>query len=148
LVKVTSEECFNLEPYDWQIEVGAHLNKMTSPSSGVSPAPVFLNRHTGGGKSLVRDIFAASQGGVTWTISPMLSLAANQESSVNRNANQQTNHAIIPIHLDNYRNSKDQNAIFEQIKRLSKNSTTTVLLFSSPQAIQDSATYFEMFKLT
>jgi hypothetical protein len=86
LVSLSTEENFGLEAYDWQIQVGAHMNKMTCPASGISPAPIFLCQPTGGGKSLVRDGFAAGQGGITWSISPLLSLGADQETKINEKA--------------------------------------------------------------
>jgi len=47
--------------------------------------------------SLVRDTFAVAQGGVTWCISsPLLSLAADQETKINAGSNT----TITAIHID------------------------------------------------
>jgi len=72
---------------------------MTNPRSGVPPGAVLLCQPTSGGKSITRDAFAACQGGVTWSISPLLALGADQESKINTNAKQLDNQKIVAIHL-------------------------------------------------
>jgi hypothetical protein len=148
LAELSISQSFGFVPYPWQIAVGAHMNMMTCGSSGIAPAPIFLNRHTGGGKSLIRDGFAASQGGVTWSISPLLSLGADQETKISEKAQNLPNHHIVAIHLDNYRRVDEQKGIKERVEKLSKDCTVTVIILSSPQVLRDSSVYYNMFKDT
>jgi hypothetical protein len=138
LTTLSIRENFGMEGYDWQIGVGAHVNKMTSPGSDIDPAPIFLCQPTGGGKSLVRDGFVTAQGGITWSISPLLSLGANQEAKINEKAIQGLNQVIKAIHLDNYRKPEEQKGIAERLSKLGKDSRVTIIILSSPQVIRDS----------
>eukprot|EP00978_Attheya_sp_CCMP212_P018921 scaffold52326_cov46-Attheya_sp.AAC.1 len=54
---------FGLDPFPWQQHIVSHLNLMNSDDSGIDPGGVLLVHPTGGGKSLVRDSFAAGVGG-------------------------------------------------------------------------------------
>ena len=76
------ELVFGLKPYDWQKDVIAHLCMMSINDSGVNTAPVLLVRPTGGGKSSVRDVHGVMNGGVLLTITPLLSLGADQEDKM------------------------------------------------------------------
>ena len=63
------------------------------------PAAVLLVAPTGEGKSMVRDIFAAGQGGIHWSISPLLSFTADQKSKLNT-VSIQDDSAVVAINLD------------------------------------------------
>jgi superfamily II DNA helicase RecQ len=102
LARLSMINGFEKAPYPWQENVISHLNKMTChPSRGgfEEPSPVFLCHPTGGGKSLVHDTFAVAQGGVTWCILPLLSLAPDQVTKINAGSNTTT----TAIHIDAYR---------------------------------------------
>jgi superfamily II DNA helicase RecQ len=121
-------------PYQWQTDVISHMAMMPIPGSGVDCAPVLLVRPTGGGKSSVRDVYSLMNCGVSLTISPLLSLGADQEEKLKLKANQAFG-AVCPIHIDEFRSVLEQKKIVERIKLLVKEGHTTVYLFSSPQAI-------------
>jgi hypothetical protein len=146
LAVLSMQNAFGRTPYDWQANVLCHLNKMTTKKSQVHPAPVFLCQPTGGGKSMVRDAFAAGQGGVTWSVSPLLSLGADQETKINQNA-LQGDGGIVAIHLDHYRSQEQQQALSDRISGLTMNSATTVIILSSPQAICNNPIYQLLFQL-
>eukprot|EP00978_Attheya_sp_CCMP212_P023878 scaffold74070_cov67-Attheya_sp.AAC.1 len=93
---------------------GCHLSSqpfMTTKVNrgGIPPAAVLLVCPTGVGKSLVRDTYAAGLGGIHWSISPLLSLTADQESKINSMVIQDDG-AIIAVHLDFYR-TNDHSAL-------------------------------------
>ena len=128
------KKVFGITPYPWQVEVITHLLLMSVEDSGVPAAPVLLVRPTGGGKSSVRDVHGVINGGISLTITPLLSLGADQEEKMRSRA-KQTEGPVVPIHLDEVRSLADQGRIVAQIKELSQDSHATVFLFSSPQAI-------------
>lgn len=84
------------------------------------------------------DCFVTAQGGITWSVSPLLSLGANQEAKINEKAIQGPNQVIKAIHLDNYRKPEEQKGIAERLTKLGKDSRVTIIILSSPQVIRDS----------
>jgi superfamily II DNA helicase RecQ len=128
------KEVFGTTPYPWQLQVMAHLCCMGIPDSKIDPAPVLLVRPTGGGKSSVRDVYSIMNGGFSLTITPLLSLGADQESKITLKARQTTGN-VISVHLDEIRSPADQNTLVTMLKAIPPDGHTTVLLFSSPQAI-------------
>jgi superfamily II DNA helicase RecQ len=111
-----------------------------SRGGGLKPSPVFLCHPTGSGKSLMRDTFAIAQGGATWCISPLLSLAADQETKVNAGSNT----TITAIHIDAYHSPAAQKLLRDHITSLSLSSPTTPIILSSPQAIVHNSIYRSM----
>jgi superfamily II DNA helicase RecQ len=134
MAKAFMEEVFCTTPYPWQQEVISHLCCMQIPNSGSTPAPVLLVRPTGGGKSSVRDVYSIMNGGFSLTITPLLSLGADQEEKITLKA-QQSAGTVLSLHLDEIRSLADQQQLVDNLKLLTKQSNTSVLLFSSPQAI-------------
>ena len=59
--------------------------------------PIFLSQPTGRGKSFVRDTFAASVGGITINIAPLLSLNADQKNKLKSKSKCSNVHTL---HLD------------------------------------------------
>jgi hypothetical protein len=86
LVHCSMPNGFGLTPHPWQEAIGSHLNKMLCPASNIAPGHVLLCQPTGSGKFLVRDTFAVAHGGITWCISPLLSLAADQVTKLQQQA--------------------------------------------------------------
>jgi superfamily II DNA helicase RecQ len=120
---------FEKVPYPWQEIVISHLNKKACHPSqgGLEPSPVFLCHPTSGGKSLVRDTFAVAQGGVMWCISPLLSLAADQETKINAGSNT----TITAIHIDAYRSPATRKKLLRhRITSLSLSSPNTTIILS------------------
>jgi len=116
VVRLTMESCFGKTPRDWQYDVCSHLLKMDIPKAELPPSAVFLVRATGGGKSLVRDTDASACGGVTLSISPLLSLGADQESNLNLGVYDGGGGAIVAYHLDEFSHNKEkQQAIIKEV---------------------------------
>jgi hypothetical protein len=112
LAKEAMLEVFGRDAYDWQLDINTRLSQMMIPNSGVDPAPVLLVRPTGGGKSSVRDLHTHMFGGISLTISPLLSLGADQESKINTNITiSQDNGCIVGIHLDEIHDHAKQASI-------------------------------------
>ena len=86
LMHCSMQNGFGLTPHPWQEAIGSHLNKMLCPASNIAPGPVLLYQLTSGGKSLVRDTFSVAHGGITWCISPLLSLVADQVMKLQQQA--------------------------------------------------------------
>jgi superfamily II DNA helicase RecQ len=128
------QKVFGIAPYPWQVEVISHLLVMSIEDRGVPAAPVLLVRPTGGGESSIRNVHGVVNGGVSLTITPLLSLGADQEEKMAARA-KQTEGPVVPIHLDKACSLADQARIVADIKLLSQDSHATVFLFSSPQAI-------------
>jgi superfamily II DNA helicase RecQ len=72
-------------------------------------------------------------GGVSLTITPLLSMGADQQAKIELKA-KQTAGKVVSIHLDEIQALADQNAIILMIKALPADRHTMVILFSSPQA--------------
>eukprot|EP00978_Attheya_sp_CCMP212_P030618 scaffold113201_cov65-Attheya_sp.AAC.1 len=139
---------FGLDPFPWQEHIVSHLNLMNSDDSGIDPGGVLLVRPTGGGKSLLHDLFADGVGGMHWSISPLLSLTADQESKINLTAFQD-NGDIILVHLDTYRTDTQCLKVVEGILSFPLDTTSTIIIFSSPQALTDCKGFTDLFnKLT
>jgi superfamily II DNA helicase RecQ len=95
------DQAFGFSPFAWQEDILVHLFKMSSSRHPLTPAPTFLCQPTGGGKSLVRDAFAAGRGGISWCIGPLLALGADQESKINKRSISNDGRTFA-IHLDAY----------------------------------------------
>jgi superfamily II DNA helicase RecQ len=107
---------------------------MNVPKGGIDCAPVLLVRPTGGGKSLGRDVYSILNAGVCLTITPLLSLGADQVEKIGLQANNSFG-SIAAIHLDEIQAKHQQQAIVKAILSQPKSSNTTTFLFSSPQAL-------------
>ena len=70
------QSVFQLSPKDWQCSMLAFM--CNNPSSH----PLLLLRPTGEGKSAVRNAFSVITGGVSLTITPLLSLSADQVQKI------------------------------------------------------------------
>jgi superfamily II DNA helicase RecQ len=114
---------------------------MSMLPSSADCRPVFLCQPTGGGKSAVRDAFAACQPGVTLNIAPLLSLNADQSTKLDL---RRVTDKVVPIHWDQYRQAADLAALEADI--LSASSTVSIVLFSSPQLITDNPARLTLLK--
>ena len=99
IVEEETKAVFNVTPYTWQTEAILHMVMMNVPLGGVSCAPLLLVRPTGGGKSLVRDVYSIIRAGVCLTITPLLSLGADQVEKIKINSKNSSG-SIGAIHLD------------------------------------------------
>eukprot|EP00978_Attheya_sp_CCMP212_P033346 scaffold134081_cov81-Attheya_sp.AAC.1 len=145
LASISMLDVFDKIPFPWQEDVIAHMNMMTAKHNGIPPAAILLVQPTGGGKSLVRDTFAVAHGGIHWSISPLLSLTADQESKLNASAIQDDG-AVIAVHLDFYRTNAQRTAVLNSIRSLPPDTKTTIVIFSSPQALTNVKVFTDFFK--
>ena len=135
LVHCSMRNGFGLTPHPWQEAIGSHLNKMLCPASNIAPGPVLLCQPTGGGRSLVRNTFAIPHGGITWCISPLLSLAADQVTKLQQQA---ALSSIVAIHLNEHtRDASKLRQLCLQLASIPKSSSSTIIVFSSPQILVD-----------
>jgi superfamily II DNA helicase RecQ len=133
------QRAFGFTPFAWQDDILCHLLKMASACHSVAPAPTFLCQPTGGGKSLVRDVFASGRGGVTWCIGPLLALGADQESKINKRS-LSNNGKTFAIHLDEYRTESQLLGIWKELKEFTRQSELAVVMLTSPQILCNSET--------
>jgi hypothetical protein len=138
-------DAFGKRPFPWQKAIITHLNLMTCPTSGIPASPTFLCAPTGGGKSIARDSFAAGQGNVSWCISPLLSLGADQVIKINANS-ANGDGAVVAFHLDHYRQPAQQRSICQRISQITGVSNTTVCITSSPQALVNNKLYYGLYR--
>jgi superfamily II DNA helicase RecQ len=134
---------FRLQPYDWQVQIIRHFSIMAKSKS---PASVFCVRSTGGGKSAVRDTIRQMLCGVTLTICPLLSLAAQQTELIeHRVKDHPHNTGCAAYHIDEIIANDNDNAskcLFDFLRSMNGDTENTVFLFSSPQAITSEKSKF------
>ena len=135
LVHCSMRNGFGLTPHPWQDAIGSHLNKMLCSASNIAPGPVMLCQPTGGGKSLVRDTFAVAHGGITWCISPLLSLAADQVTKLQQQAALSSIVAMIHLDEEHTRDASKLRQLCLQLASIPKSSSSTIIVFSSPQIL-------------
>jgi hypothetical protein len=90
------QSIFGLVPHAWQEDVISHIFALAKDHSC---APLLLVQPTGGGKSAVRDTVGVILAGVVLTISPLLSLAADQTDKVTMQASKEFGN-VLSFHLD------------------------------------------------
>ena len=123
------QSVFGMSPHPWQEQAISHIITLAKDNSC---APLLLVRPTGGGKSAVRDTVGVILAGVSLTISPLLSLAADQNDKVSMRACQDFGN-VLSFHLDEIRDRHDQIAVATTISNLPLDTNQTVFLFASPQ---------------
>jgi len=127
---------FNRTPHSWQIDAISHVVKMTLESGISHPSPVLCVRSTGGGKSAVRDTIGHVFHGVCLTITPLLSLGADQVAKLAATIQDKPGRASIKAyHLDEVRLTVDEFALRDALLSMPLDTAATVYLFASPQAI-------------
>ena len=140
---VAMHSIFGKMPYPWQQTV---LDKLTKMLANNCCAPLLLVRPTGGGKSAVRDTFAVLLAGVTLTITPLLSLGADQAKKVLLNASVEFG-SVTAFHHDEMKDPATmQMDLVEKLLSLPSDTTKTVLLFMSPQALQNNTCWQVLVK--
>ena len=124
----------------WQIDASKEvLPRHTGPSTTPSILrPLLLVRSTGGGKSAVRDISSILCGGITITIVPLLSLAADQTSKLKHTS--LTNHLsnrLQVFNLDVLRSARLNNILRNHLEKLRNNDPAKrrIFIFTSAQKI-------------
>jgi superfamily II DNA helicase RecQ len=80
------QSVFAMAPHDWQEVAISHILALAKDNSC---ALLLLVRPTGGGKLAVRDTVGVILAGIVLTISPLLSLAADQTDKVGSRASQE-----------------------------------------------------------
>jgi hypothetical protein len=145
LSEILMIDAFGKKPFPWQKAIITHLNLMTWQSSGIPPSSTFLCAPTGGGKLTTHASFAAGQGNISWCISPLLSLGADQVIKINQNL-AIGDGAVVTFHLDHYCHPAQQRAIAERIAKITGNSNSTVCITSSPQALVNNKLYYGLYR--
>lgn len=102
----------------------------------VKPSPVLFIQPTGGGKSLIRNVYSCIFLGVMLIIVPVLSLGDNLCKNVEDNASQGCGY-VITIHLDEINNHDVAHDMINSVLLLDDNMRKTVMPFGSPQALVD-----------
>jgi hypothetical protein len=135
LSTVAMYNVFGKMPYQWQLQIICHLSLMKTIDASIFPGAVLLDvRPTGGGKSSVGDVYSVMCAGVSLTITPLLSLGADQTQKICRNTSINGD-PVHAYHLDELWCPKVQKLLSDQLFSLSIDTDVTVFLFSSPQAI-------------
>jgi superfamily II DNA helicase RecQ len=120
------QETFGLDPHPWQADI---LSTLFLKNHG---EPYLLVRPTGGGKSMIRDVFASTKPGtVILSIAPLLSLSKDQTTKLQAKTR---THKLAFIHLDEYRSTEQVAVIIDHVCLIPK-SNASLLLFASPQIL-------------
>jgi superfamily II DNA helicase RecQ len=135
------QSVFGMSPHGWQEEMISHIIALFKNNSC---APLLLVRPTGAGKSAVRDTVGVIFAGVILTISPLLSLAADQANKVGSRASQEFGN-VLSFHLDEIRDRDEQLAVAASISNMASETTQTVFLFASPQVFVNNPTWQKPF---
>ena len=124
----------------WQVNACGEVIKRHTLQPTFPPIlrPLLLVRATGGGKSAVRDVAGFLCGGISITIVPLLSLAADQTSKLTQLSLSQTLHHCLQVfNLDVIRSKKLNTVLRNHLEQMTNTdaSKKRVFLFSSPQKI-------------
>jgi hypothetical protein len=137
------QSVFGLVPHAWQEEAISHILALAKDDSC---APLLLVRPTGGGKSAVRDTVGVILAGVSLTISPLLSLAADQTDKIVMRASQAFGN-VVSFHLDEIKDKTEQQAVATSVSNLGNDTTQTVFLFASPQVFVNNPIWRKLLDL-
>ena len=100
-----------------------------------------VSHHTGGGKTLVLLMTANAVAGITLIIVPLLALTANLLSRVKQVAK---NHVhMVTHHMDELSKSNFERVVLPQINGIDCQSSTTLILLCSPQALANNTKFRE-----
>jgi hypothetical protein len=80
----------------------------------------------------VRDTVSVILAGVVLTLSPLFSLAANQDDKVGMRASQEFGNGMS-FHLDEIKKTREQHAVAASVSNLGLDTAQTVFIFASPQ---------------
>jgi hypothetical protein len=129
---------YGKSPHDHQLQVAVPLMHMLKRTNAMYPSSFFCIQPTGKGKSLVRDTIARIICGVTITISPLLSLSADQVKKILDMTKTSNDKAFKVYHLDELTVPSQQKAFTEMLLGLcgNKNTRVAISLFVSPQAVK------------
>jgi hypothetical protein len=104
------QSVFGMEPHAWQEQAMSHTIALAKD-----------------------DTVGVILAGIVFTISPLLSLAADPTNKVDRRASQEFGN-VVSFHLDEIKDRTEQLAAAASILNLDSNTTQTIFLFASPQA--------------
>jgi superfamily II DNA helicase RecQ len=133
------QKSYGKTPHQQQLDVALPLMHMVKNTGGMYPSSFFCILPTGKGKPLVRDTISRLLCGVTVTISPLLSLSADQVSKLLHMSTCSADKGFKVFHLDEITAPDKQRALAEIIIRLAGRTTDTrvaISLFVSPQAVK------------
>jgi hypothetical protein len=130
LASSSMHDTFGYRPFPWQTEVLKRLYHIASAKSPIQCHPTFLCQPTGGGKSMVRDTFTSTVGGVTINVAPLLALNVDQHDKLLQK--RLLKQKIMSIHVDTYRIHAQQQCIINKI--LNAPLAVSIVLFASPQS--------------
>jgi superfamily II DNA helicase RecQ len=118
-----------MSPHDWQEDA---ITPIITLANDNSCALLLLVLPMGGGKSALREMVGVILAGVILTISPLLSLAADQTNKVGSRASQEFG-KVLSFPLDKIGDRNEQLAVATSILNMASETTQTVFLFASPQ---------------
>jgi superfamily II DNA helicase RecQ len=122
------QETFGHDPHPWQADI---LVTLFPKKKG---HPHLLVRPTGGGKSMIWDVFTSTKSvTVVLSIASLLSLSKDQTTKLEMKARTSK---LVSIHLDEYRSKEEVNAIVASVA-LVPQSTASLILFASPQVLEN-----------
>lgn len=134
IIQTCAHQAFRCNPKPWQSNMLSKLIDAMNPNNTACSAPLFLCQPTGGGKSIVRGAHSAMHGGIIASISPLLTLSADQETKLNDCVNL-NNCSIIGMRVDHCKIPAQQQLLISKIKKTPHETQSSIALFSSPQAL-------------
>jgi superfamily II DNA helicase RecQ len=94
----------------------------------------------------VRDTVGVILAGVVLTISPLLSLSADQTDKVGSRASQEFE-KVLSFNLNKIRDINEQQGIATSVSNMALDTTQTVLLFASPQVFVNNPIWRKLLDL-
>lgn len=130
-------------PYSFQnesIDKILRMHLQPDHEQWLQPGAVTLVQPTSGGKSAVTRCAGSILRGVILTVVPLLSIGADQVSKISKQVSEinkagQRTGSIVAFHLDEVKQNTAKKSLAEALLNVQQDSSATVYLFASPQAI-------------
>ena len=119
---------------------------MANGTKGLYPSAYLLIQRTGGGKSLVRNMLGRALRGVTWTLTPLLALSADQVASMKIYIeNSEGDPFMKTYNLDTYNGENDINGLKKDLMAIGNDTKKFISIFASPGRMSKDEWMIELF---
>ncbi len=146
VVNEIATRSFGLELRPEQRAAFFHLVAMSNRKSGLYPSSYLLIQKTGGGKSLVRNMVGRALRGVTWTLSPLLSLSSDQVTSTQRYIDNSTDDRFMKSYnLDTYHSDSDIRDLKNDLLSITAETSKFFSLYCSPGRLHRNKWMIDLF---
>ena len=137
------DRVWDKQPYEFQndsIDAILRMNLPCQHADRLQPGALTAVQQTSRGKSAITRCARSILRGVVVTIVPLLSIGADQVSKIDAQVSEinelgQRTGSIVAFHLDEIKKVKTKKSVANALLQLKEDTSTTVFLFVSPQAV-------------